>query len=313
MIEDYTKQWQGIPVVPYNSEKALECPYRIYRLAYTWDNEEWGGFEVQFAKYLQDPACGESVGLSLGLNNDVAESFYADSVKRLLENKEKFSKLRWLFLGEMLMEDSEMTWIGQGDVGAPVLDAFPLLEELHARGGEGYQNNIAFTKASHSKLKKLVIQTAGLRKEAFQGILQSDFPELESLEIWLGCEERDADISVDDLRDFFQGNPFPKLKSLGLMNSEITNKVVEEIVDAPILDQLEELSLALGTLQDEGAKMLLSSEKIKTLKKLDLHHHYMSNEVMAQFANLGPVVDVSDQEEGDEYDGTVDYYVAVSE
>jgi len=225
MIEDYTKQWQGIPVVEYNPEKALECPYRIYRIAYSWDHEDRGGFKEQFAKYLADPVCGESVGLSLGLDNDVAESFYDDSVKALIENKGKFTKLRWLFLGEMLMEDSEITWIGQGDVGAPVLDSFPLLEELHARGGEG--GDLAFTKTSHVNLKKLVIQTAGLPKEAFQGILQCDFPELEELEIWLGSDERGADTTVDNVRDLLLGNPFPKLKSLGLMNSEIINEVRE--------------------------------------------------------------------------------------
>ena len=313
MIEDYTKQWQGIPVIAYNPEKALECPYRIYRVAYSWDHEEWGDFKTQFSKYLADPACGESVGLSLGLNDDSADSFYDNSVKALIENKASFPKLRWLFLGEMLMEDSELTWIGQGDVGSLVLNAFPLLEELHARGGDGYENNMAFSKAAHPNLKKLVIQTGGLPKEAFKAILESDFPELESLEVWLGSDERGADCSVDDVRDLLLGNPFPKLKSLGLMNSEIINEVAKEIANAPILDQLEELSLAGGTLQDDGAKALLASPGIGKLKRLDLSHHFMSTEVMSQFANLGPVVDVSDQMEGYDYDGKIEYYVAISE
>jgi len=313
MIEDYTKQWQGIPIKAYNPGSALECPYRIYRIAYSWEHDDWGDFKPQFAKYLADPACGESVGLSLGLNEESADAFYDESVKALIENKASFPKLRWLFLGEMLMEDSELTWIGQGDVGSPVLDAFPLLEELHARGGEGGESGIAFTKAAHPNLKKLVLQTAGLSREAFQGVLESNFPELESLELWLGSDERGADCSVDDLRDLLLGNPFPKLKSLGLMNSEIITDVAKEIANAPILDQLEELSLAGGTLQDDGAKALLASPGIGKLKKLDLSHHYMSTEVMSQFANLGPVVDVSEQEQGDEWDGEVHYYVAISE
>ena len=313
MIEDYTKQWQGIPVKAYNPGEALECPYRIYRIAYSWDHEDWGGFREQVAKYLADPACQETVGLSLGLCNDTADGFYTDAVKPLLENKASFPKLRWLFLGEMLMEDSELSWIGQGDVGTPVLDAFPLLEELHARGGEGYQSNIEFTKATHPNLKKLVIQTTGLRKETLRGILESDFPELESLELWLGTDEREADCTVDHVRDLLLGNPFPKLKSLGLMNSEIINEVAKEIANAPILDQLEELSLAGGTLRDDGAQALLASAGIGTLQKLDLSHHYMSTEVMKQFAGIAPTVDVSDQEEADEWGDEVHYYVAISE
>jgi hypothetical protein len=57
----------------------------------------------------------------------------------------------------------------------------------------------------------------------------------------------------------------------------------------------------------------LASEKIKSLKKLNLSHHFMSDEVMAAFAKLGIEVDVSGKEEADAYDGEVYYYVAVSE
>lgn len=308
MIEDYTTQWQGIPVKAFEPGSPLECPNRIYRIAYSWDNEDLGGFLEQFPKYLADPLCAESVGLSLALNGDTADGFYDSVAKELLKNTASFPKLRWLFLGEMTQEDSELTWIGQGDVGAPVLQAFPLLEELHARG-EG----IVFTKTRHSKLKKLVIQTAGLTKEAFSGIIQSDFPELESLEIWLGCDERGANVTADDVRDLFLGNPFPKLKSLGLNNSEIVNDVAKEIADAPILDQLEVLDLSLGVLQDEGGLALVKSEKILSLLKLNLSHHFLSDEVVAKFRALDLEVDLSDQEEGDEWDDEVHYYVAVSE
>lgn len=313
MIEDYTSQWQGIPVKIYDPETALECPNRIYRIAFSWENEETGGFKEQFAKYLADPACPETVGLSLGLDDESADSFYNSAVKNLLENKDKFPKLRWLFLGEMTQEDSEMTWIGQGDVGAPVLDVFPLLEELHVRGGDGYESTLAFTKTSHSNLKKLGVQTAGLSKDAFKGIIESDFPELESLEIWLGCDDRGGSVTIDDVRDLLLGNPFPKLKSLGLKNSDIINDVAREVADAPILDQLEELDLSLGILQDEGGMALARSARILSLVKLNLSHHYLTDAVMAELEKLDLQVDLSDQEVADEWDGEAHYYVAVEE
>ncbi len=308
MIEDYTHQWEGIPVVPFNPEKTLDCPNRIYRIAYSWNHEERGGFEKQFATYLSDPKCEETVGLSLGLNDETADTFYDDVVKSVISNRVKFPKLRWLFAGEMLSEDSEITWIEQGDVGLPLLGSFPNLEELHVRGcGE------SFSKVKHEKLKVLVIQTAGLDKDTFEGVVSSDFPELEVLELWLGCEERDADVTVDDLRKLFNNNPFPKLKVLRLMNSELVNEIAKEVAIAPILDQLEELSLAFGVLQDHGAKFLLESERVKKLRKLDLNHHYMSEEMMSKLEVLGPEVDVSGKEEADRYDDEVCYYVAVSE
>ena len=309
MITDSLKEWNGIPIKIYNSNSPLNCPNAIYKITYNWDDDD-SDFATQFPLYLADPKCSESIGLSIGLNDESADSFYDESVKSIIENSEKFPNLKWLFLGDMEGEESELTWIEQGDVGSPVLSKFPKLEALYARGGE---DSMEFSKASHSTLKELVLQPGGVSQDMLKNILQSDFPELEHLEIWLGSEERGADVTADDIRDLLEGNPFPKLKRLGLMNSEITTEIAKDIVNAPILDQLEELDLSMGTLKDEGALALLASDKIKSLKSLNLNHHYMSNEVMQQFSSLEIKVDVSEQMDADSYDDEIYYYVAVSE
>ena len=62
------------------------------------------------------------------------------------------------------------------------------------------------------------------------------------------------------------------------------------------------LDLSDGTLSDDGAEALLASDKIKQLKHLDLSYHFMTDETMEQFNQLGMSVDVSDQQESDEDD-----------
>ena len=122
MIRERVKEWNGLPIKLYNPNEKLKCPDVIYKIAYSWDAESEGGFQEQFPKYLADEKSGETIGISLGLDTDIADGFYSDTVKEFLKHKEKFSKLRWLFLGDMVSEESELTWIEQGDVGAPVLE-----------------------------------------------------------------------------------------------------------------------------------------------------------------------------------------------
>ena len=51
----------------------------------------------------------------------------------------------------------------------------------------------------------------------------------------------------------------------------------------------------------------------RKLKKLDLHHHFCSNDMMQRLQTLGIEVDVSEREEPDEWDGQEQRFVAVSE
>lgn len=309
MVYDHLKDWKGTPITNYKLGMETD-PNTIYRICFDWEVEE--DPEELLKEYLASSHCEHAIGLSLGMcQEDVAENFYGDFVEPFLKEASRFSKLKFLFAGEMAQEESELTWIGQGDVGAPILNALPGLEELRARGGE--DGEILFSGCRHICLQKLVMESGGVPKSAIQGIKESVFPELEHLEIWLGSDERGGDCSIDDVRSLLTDNPFPKLKYLGLRNSEIVNDIAKEIADAPILDNLEVLDLSGGILQDSGAEALVNSDKIKGLKKLDLHHHFMSEEMMKRMGEIGIEVDVTEQEDAFEYDEDGHYYVAVSE
>ena len=62
------------------------------------------------------------------------------------------------------------------------------------------------------------------------------------------------------------------------------------------------LDLSEGTLSDEGAEALLTSDKVKKLKHLNLSYHYMTDQMMQRWKQSGLSVDISDQQESDEDD-----------
>jgi hypothetical protein len=82
------------------------------------------------------------------------------------------------------------------------------------------------------------------------------------------------------------------------------------VATAPVLDHVRVLDLSLGTLGDVGAAALLASPAVARLQKLDIHHHYCSDEMVARLQGLGIEVDASEQEREEDED---DRYVAVGE
>ena len=72
------------------------------------------------------------------------------------------------------------------------------------------------------------------------------------------------------------------------------------------MPQIETLDLSMGTLTDAGGALLLEAvPKFPNIKTLDVHYHYMSDEMEEKLKNLPICVDVSEQNEPDEYHGTI--------
>ncbi len=306
MVPDKLTEWMGLPVKEWKPDDGPpEYSKYVYRIGFDWESEVM--LNESLPKFLAGEGVEETIGLSLGADCEECSEFY-EAAKLLIEHKEKLPKLKALYLAECDQEESEISWIGQGDI-SKFLEAFPGLEDFRARGCEGF----TASPIRHICLKKLVIESGGLPSGVLAGIHGSILPELEHLELWLGTDEYGWDGEIDTVKQFLYDNPFPKLKYLGLRNSDLQNEIAEAAADAPVLDQLETLDLSLGVLKDSGGEALLSSEKVKQLRKLDLHRHFMSEEVTAKFASLGIEVDVSKREEPDDWDGELHYYVSVGE
>jgi hypothetical protein len=216
----------------------------------------------------------------------------ADPVALLTGAASRFPKLRSLFLGDIVLEESEVSWIGHTDIG-PIFAAFPGLERLDVRGSEG----LTFEPFKSDALRTLRFETGGLPAAIVRALAASELPALEHLDLWLGTRMYGGDVTPDELAPVLGGERFPALRHLGLENSEIADWIASALAGAPVVARLESLSLAHGTLGDEGAEALLAGQPLTHLRKLDLHHHFVSDALVDRLraALHGVEIDAGDQ------------------
>lgn len=310
-IAFHADEFGGLPVKEFDPEQGIQDPSGVaYRLTLGYDREEQGmTFSDLLEKYLSDPKVGEVTALVIGCWDGAYEGKGAEKVvDQLLDASDLLTSLRHLFLGDITHEESEISWIGQTDV-SPLLRSFPQLEELRIRGS----NNLSLGRVNHDHLKKLIIESGGLGADVVQEVTAAVLPELEHLELWLGTDDYGGDATIADVEPLLTGVLFPKLKYLGLRNSDFSDEIARAVAAAPILNQVEVIDLSLGTLGDEGAQALLDSNRLGQLRKLDLHHHYLSDAMCEKLKALEIEVDLDDQQEPDDYDGEENRYCAVSE
>ncbi|MFI6578934.1 STM4015 family protein [Nocardiopsis sp. NPDC050513] len=286
-----------------------------YRRDYSGHEEPWEELDAYLRRFL-DLVPPEAVrALIVGNISDDDYQFRSqESRDRLLELAPKLTGLRALFFGEVLQSEQEISWIEHCDL-APLLTALPQLTEFTVRGGSGPLG--LRLDDGHPSLRRFTVQSGGLRPEVVRDVCASPMPELEHLELWLGAEEYEGGSTPDDLAPVLTGEAFPKLRSLGLRNSDATGTWVRALADAPVTARLEALDLSLGTLRDEDVDALVDAPALRSLKRLDLHRHYLSEDsverVRAAFGEAGVEVDLSDPQEPDDWGDEFHYYPAVAE
>lgn len=310
MISEHATEWLGFPVKLFNAEASekgvTDYANTIYRLVLDWDADV--DFPTLFSRFLANPASSETPAIVIGQyhGNDPGKGS-EEVIQLLISAPSKLPQLRGIFIGDMVSEENEISWIVQSDL-SPLLEAYPDLEHLRLRGTD----HLSFGgRLAHGRLRSLTIETGGLPPRLFQEVLAGQLPALESLELWLGTPGYGGDVSVADLQPLLSGNLFPALKHLGLRDSEIADDVAAALAIAPLLSRLESVDLSLGMLTDAGGESLLGNPAFKSLKQLDLHRHYLSKGMMGALQHAFPVVDVSDSQGDDTSEE--DRYVAVSE
>ncbi|HSA49367.1 MAG TPA: STM4015 family protein, partial [Yinghuangia sp.] len=234
---------------------------------------------------------------------------------------DRFPSLRALFTGDILSEESEISWLSLPSM-TRILEGFPRLEELGMRGcSMSSEPGTGPAPVRHERLRRLRIESGGLSGRAAQAVALSDLPALEHLELWLGTENYGGDATLDDLDDIFVGRRLPRLRHLGLMNSELQDEIAEALAGAAVVSRLETLDLSMGVLSDVGVEALLGGQPLGHLRKLRVHHHFvtdpMAERLRRALAGSGTDVDLSEPEERDDWgddDDEVDgRYIEVSE
>ncbi|WP_330241699.1 STM4015 family protein [Streptomyces sp. NBC_00525] len=235
-------------------------------------------------------------------------------IELLAADAGRFPALRGLFLADVVGEECEVSWLQMCDI-TPVLEAFPRLEELVVRGGGSGLNEetLELLPVRHEALRSLRFESGGLPAAVVRAVGACELPALERLELWLGSQWYEGDATMADVEPLLSGAAFPRLRHLGLQNSEFQDEIAAAVASAPVVAQLDSLALSLGTLGDEGALALLNGQPLTHLSSLDLDHNYLSEPVRARVEELCAREGIEvELEEADDWDPD-SRYVAISE
>lgn len=296
-IRENVKTFIGQRVADYHPDKAGKyVGQTIFRFRCGWDDEAVP-IPTALRHFLGTAEAVAAIGLVIGnWGGDDSSDNPTEIINILVENKDRLPKLVALYFGDIVSEENEISWIHQSDL-SPLLEAFPRLQLLRARGG----TDLSFSKPSHPTLRALALETGGLSVDVVRSICTSDFPNLEHLELWLGTDEYGGDSTVQDLQPILSGKLFPKLKYLGLRNCQYADEIAGVVVNSPIIERIETLDLSLGVITDVGAKALLNIPQSGSLKKVNLHHNFISAKLAKELKALKVTFDTSkDKSSGDE-------------
>ncbi|WP_181008987.1 STM4015 family protein [Streptomyces sp. SM12] len=295
-------EFHGLPVREFGGPEADHTEVTDHgAVAWRLSVEPYGAtedFGSRFARFRETVELERTSALIVG-QWDKSGVDPSEVLRLLEENRDRLPSLRALFLGEIVAEEQEISWITQSDVTC-LLTAFPRLTELRLRGGHG----LGLQPVRHESLRHLIIETGGLGGDVVRALGACELTALERLVLWLGEEEYGATVTAEDLAGILAGTRLPALRHLGLRNSEIQNEIAERVAVAPVVARLTTLDLSMGVLDDSGAAALLEGQSLAHLRGIDLSYHYLSEKMAERFATamaaVGVEADLSEPQDGEE-------------
>ena len=279
---------------------------------YSYDYEEYEsgkGAKTLAEDILKDPEFPELEELIIGGWGGEYEESCQPLLDAIVENADRFGHIRKLFVGDMDFEVCEVSWIMQGDYSR-IWKAMPQLKELTIKGS----TDLTLGEIEHENLESLTIICGGLGQNVIQEIEKAKLPQLKKLLLYIGIEDYGFDGNVDTIQELLANSDFPKLTYLGIVDSEIQDDLTEVVLKCKYIRQIETLDLSCGTLTDKGGELLLSKlPELSNIRKLDVHHHYLSDEVMEKLGKLSLEADLSEQEEAEKWNGKIWYNALLTE
>ncbi|MEV4258054.1 STM4015 family protein, partial [Spirillospora sp. NPDC049652] len=236
-IHEHLTEYAGLPVAGYGPEDDLLDAAVASPSSYAWavrTSYDEGDFADVLAKFREEVDTSAVTALVIGYWGASYDSGSVDVGALLVEAAPAFPALRSLFIGDIVMEEAEVSWIEQGDI-TPVLKAYPDLERLEVRGSQG----LVLEPVEHAALRTLRFESGGLPAPVVRAVGASDLPNLTRLDLWLGTQNYGGDATVADLAPLLSGERLPALRRLGLMNSEIQDEIAVAVAGAAVVAQLE--------------------------------------------------------------------------
>jgi uncharacterized protein (TIGR02996 family) len=272
---------------------------------------------VAFAKLLfASPLCAALEELRIGM----LRWEFADQPEVIAEaGKQAWAKdLLHLRVGDV-DEDIDMDHHGVGVIGKAITKAFPKLQTLFIHSGATYMDNLGFDGLDLPDLTELTIETCSMSRKRMKSVAAAKLPKLEKLELWFGSRER-ANATIADVVPIWAGPAFPKVRHLGLCNTELVTDIVRLLPGSELAKQLETLDLSKGTFGDDDAQELIENiGKFPKLTTLNVSRSWLTAAgVRALKAALkGKKLIAGDQQDPEDWGFDEDEervrYVAVSE
>lgn len=311
---EHAEAFMGLKVAVYDPEEGLkDAARRAWRVGLEDDPDIDQWLEL-WSQFVADPNAGKVKAVVVGAWAEPGTSMDPGSpeairlIQAICEAKGALTGLAALFLCDIHAEEQEISWQNLADV-SPLLQAYPGLQHLRVRGAAAQQS---MGQLRSERLRSLQLEGSNHPQSVVDQVGSADLPALEHLEVWLGPDEYAGAKDVNSLSPILSGKLFPSLRYLGLRDSDIADEVARVAAQAPLLDRLEVLDLSLGNLGDAGAEALLASPAVARLKKLDLRHHYVSDELIKKLrAHISGGKLAERRSDEEEYDG--ERFVAVSE
>lgn len=304
MISEHLESFAGLAIAEVDPRNDAPDPRRAVRLALDWDTWDGGArMEELIDALAARPEASSVRALVIGAWDFESSADSSELIAALVRAAPKLAELRALFVGDIVYEEQEISWIKQADLG-PLVRAYPRLDTLGVRGGDG----LVLAPFEHACLRELVLESGGLPGEVVAAIGASDLAALRKLELWLGTSEYGGTTTLDQLAAIFAGARLPKLEQLGLRDAENAGELAAAVVDAPIVARLRELDLRDGTLADSEVEPWLGAATLRKLAKIDVAQNYLGAAMIERLRKRGLAIVGDDQREPESYNGTAQRY-----
>ena len=271
MITEYIEEFNGKAVKTFNIADPIDTHF-VYRIESQYDVED---IIDKLQDIIHRDLSEKLEELIIGAWREAMLTDCKLVVDFLIKNKKHFSALKHIFIGDIIADDCELSWIQQINY-EKFLNTYSQLESFMVRGGV----DLSLGNFTAPNLKVLVIETAGLNGKVIEDIANasSSLSNLELMQIWIGpTGENGGNVTIQQIQNLLS-QKFPKLVSLGLLNCNLQDQIATLLKNHSIIDQLQLLDLSFGTLTDDGAKALLENEKLLNLQHINCQHHFITDE-----------------------------------
>jgi hypothetical protein len=133
-----------------------------------------------------------------------------------------------------------------------------------------------------------------------KSLAAAKLPALERLVVWFGERDRGANATLADCMPLWDGKQFPRVRHLGLCNSELVLDFIRLLPEGKLAKQLVSLDLSKGTLGDDGITELAEvAAKFPALEALCVDDSWISPAGIKTLKKAFPRVKISakDQQE----------------